>query len=120
AVQSRDRLMAATRRCLIVCVYAVVGPVPAVTEFLAFFYYCNGNHRDLHSFPTRRSSDLERERMVRVGGVKQDYVVGAGAGNGGEERVAQIAVRIEEGNAPPGLDVGGDELVEKCRLALAR
>src|SRR5437867_10484390 len=22
------------------------------------FYYCSGNHRDLHSFPTRRSSDL--------------------------------------------------------------
>src|SRR5262245_62777554 len=23
-----------------------------------FFFYCNGTHRDLHSFPTRRSSDL--------------------------------------------------------------
>src|SRR5207248_10445317 len=26
--------------------------------FLAFFFYCYGDHRDLHSFPTRRSSDL--------------------------------------------------------------
>src|SRR5690349_25009566 len=23
-----------------------------------FFIYCSGSHRDLHSFPTRRSSDL--------------------------------------------------------------
>src|SRR5438874_4353498 len=23
-----------------------------------FFFYCSGAHRDLHSFPTRRSSDL--------------------------------------------------------------
>src|SRR5688572_32704860 len=25
---------------------------------LFFFLYCHGDHRDLHSFPTRRSSDL--------------------------------------------------------------
>src|SRR5436309_4548308 len=25
---------------------------------LSFFFYCYGDHRDLHSFPTRRSSDL--------------------------------------------------------------
>ena len=25
---------------------------------LVFFFYCYGDHRDLHSFPTRRSSDL--------------------------------------------------------------
>src|SRR5690348_17994707 len=24
-----------------------------------FSFYCSGGHRDLHSFPTRRSSDLE-------------------------------------------------------------
>src|SRR5438552_11796227 len=26
--------------------------------FFFFFFYCSGDHRDLHSFPTRRSSDL--------------------------------------------------------------
>src|SRR5206468_8905603 len=26
---------------------------------LSFFFYCSADHRDLHSFPTRRSSDLE-------------------------------------------------------------
>src|SRR5205085_4913493 len=28
--------------------------------FSFFFFYCYGAHRDLHSFPTRRSSDLTR------------------------------------------------------------
>src|SRR5690606_41297210 len=30
------------------------------TQFahLCLFFYCPGDHRDLHSFPTRRSSDL--------------------------------------------------------------
>src|SRR5205085_12484281 len=27
--------------------------------FLLFFFLCSGHHRDLHSFPTRRSSDLD-------------------------------------------------------------
>src|SRR5438270_1100375 len=27
---------------------------------LSFFFYCYGDHRDLHSFPTRRSSDLRQ------------------------------------------------------------
>src|SRR5687768_17843961 len=27
-------------------------------RLLLFFFYCYGDHRDLHSFPTRRSSDL--------------------------------------------------------------
>src|SRR5205809_4110548 len=27
-----------------------------------FFFYCYGDHRDLHSFPTRRSSDLVMRR----------------------------------------------------------
>src|SRR5436305_11266018 len=27
-----------------------------------FFFYSSGDHRDLHSFPTRRSSDLEEYR----------------------------------------------------------
>src|SRR5215467_8926797 len=28
------------------------------TEDFVFFFYCNGDPRALHSFPTRRSSDL--------------------------------------------------------------
>src|SRR5690554_7694104 len=30
----------------------------------AFFFYCCGDRRDLHSFPTRRSSDLSPETMA--------------------------------------------------------
>src|SRR5690606_42054755 len=34
----------------------------------ALFFYCAGHHRDLHSFPTRRSSDLyERGTIVPIG-----------------------------------------------------
>src|SRR5262245_63314031 len=29
-----------------------------LAPFLFFFFYCSRPHRDLHSFPTRRSSDL--------------------------------------------------------------
>src|SRR5437867_13275017 len=31
----------------------------ALVFFSFFFFYCSGDHRDLHSFPTRRSSDLK-------------------------------------------------------------
>src|SRR5689334_24382410 len=30
-----------------------------------FFFSCYGDHRDLHSFPTRRSSDLESRGVAR-------------------------------------------------------
>src|SRR5205823_14353917 len=32
----------------------------------SFSFYGSGNHRDLHSFPTRRSSDLEKRRSDRA------------------------------------------------------
>src|SRR5688572_32577280 len=32
--------------------------MPALSPICYFFFYCYGAHRDLHSFPTRRSSDL--------------------------------------------------------------
>src|SRR5690606_41728544 len=34
--------------------------------FTMFFFQCYPAHRDLHSFPTRRSSDLHRRRPVRL------------------------------------------------------
>src|SRR5205823_10320465 len=34
--------------------------------YLFFFFYSSGDHRDLHSFPTRRSSDLQRVLRVTV------------------------------------------------------
>src|SRR5205809_6914356 len=39
-----------------------------LTSFIIhFFFYCSGDHRDLHSFPTRRSSDLEYVGRVVIG-----------------------------------------------------
>src|SRR5207249_11459884 len=35
-------------------------------SFFFFFFYCYGNHRDLHSFPTRRSSDLSPSVGSRI------------------------------------------------------
>src|SRR5947209_12308439 len=32
---------------------------PYSLYFSSFFFQCYGDHRDLHSFPTRRSSDLD-------------------------------------------------------------
>src|SRR5690606_41291512 len=32
--------------------------VARVRPYILFFFECSGAHRDLHSFPTRRSSDL--------------------------------------------------------------
>src|SRR5206468_10122176 len=39
-------------------------PLPSSLTLLLFFFYCPGPPRDLHSFPTRRSSDL-RHRLRR-------------------------------------------------------
>src|SRR5439155_20105215 len=32
--------------------------ISSLSIFSFFFFQCSGDHRDLHSFPTRRSSDL--------------------------------------------------------------
>src|SRR5205807_9590611 len=32
---------------------------PTPSSIYLFFFYLSGDHRDLHSFPTRRSSDLQ-------------------------------------------------------------
>src|SRR5207249_11596432 len=32
---------------------------------LHFFFQCSGDHPDLHSFPTRRSSDLKMGKVMR-------------------------------------------------------
>src|SRR5690348_17408639 len=36
-----------------------------VTSTILFFFKCLCDHRDLHSFPTRRSSDLQRQPAAR-------------------------------------------------------
>src|SRR5438552_9706579 len=41
------------------------------TTFLLFFFQCYGAHRDLHSFPTRRSSDLSEAGGVHLPGPRK-------------------------------------------------
>src|SRR5438270_8782561 len=36
-----------------------------ITCLISFFFSSSGDHRDLHSFPTRRSSDLSSSRSAR-------------------------------------------------------
>src|SRR5690606_40537330 len=45
----------------------------------SFFFYSYGHHRDLLSFPTRRSSDLDDAGFLRAG-TRQRHLLG---GNGG-------------------------------------
>src|SRR5206468_7042413 len=55
--------------------------------FLSFFFSCCVHHRDLHSFPTRRSSDLgERESSPNAGraGTRHEIVYHRGAPVAGE------------------------------------
>src|SRR5205807_9142621 len=42
-----------------------------------FFFYCYGDHRDLHSFPTRRSSDLHVVGLRRGVEVELALLLGA-------------------------------------------
>src|SRR5947199_7960483 len=37
-----------------------------VITFTAFFFYCFNDDGNLHSFPTRRSSDLDREKRKGI------------------------------------------------------
>src|SRR6476620_12592136 len=105
------------RRCVEACGYGTLDFVgyprfPAPVEFIAaliayyvhpfniqtaflimegsFFFECYGDHRDLHSFPTRRSSDLARRR----GHVDQAGQLGVPAHRA--DRGAVLRARSEE------------------------
>src|SRR5205814_8381227 len=79
----------------------------SLVSLFAFFFPGSADHRDLHSFPTRRSSDLEQARPDilslsfggytdgdapllalgdAIGALPPDLVVVAAAGNHGEAR----------------------------------
>src|SRR5690606_41960128 len=71
-----------------------------------FFFYCLLDHRDLHSFPTRRSSDLDmfarlRHRAVIGGDYQNRSVHLRGAGDHvlnivGMTRAVDMSIRSEE------------------------
>src|SRR5207247_10583705 len=43
---------------LLSCFVSTIDNAHIGSHACRFFFYCYGSHRDLHSFPTRRSSDL--------------------------------------------------------------
>src|SRR5690625_465236 len=47
--------------------HLVLLPVLLIIVFAHFSFYWPGHHLDLHSFPTRRSSDLSRRRTILLG-----------------------------------------------------
>src|SRR5690349_25156315 len=75
------------------------------TTDLFFFFYCYGNRRDLHSFPTRRSSDLER----RLGGRGQP-------GGGWSGRVSRCAAGRSRSSRPDAARGAGAQVRRGSRL----
>src|SRR6266568_9525677 len=56
----------------------LIQQISTLFSYTTFFFSCYGDHRDLHSFPTRRSSDRPDGRKVRVvrGAVELDRTDG--------------------------------------------
>src|SRR5438067_9437098 len=55
--------------------------MPPFYHWLFFFLKCYGDHRDLHSFPTRRSSDLKSlAKNVNPGSMKMRFADRRGDG----------------------------------------
>src|SRR5438876_10344844 len=89
-------------------------------DFLAsFFFSCSADHRDLHSFPTRRSSDLDRiarglpVRRHGDGSSERDYTYISDAVHG-----AVAALDWTEGGAGmcEAFNIGGGDRVRLDRL----
>src|SRR5206468_4797608 len=59
-----------------------------------FFFYCSAAHRDLHSFPTRRSSDLHGRCLSRAADVSGR--AGGARLNSGLQQERTEALRLEE------------------------
>src|SRR5438874_6632873 len=66
----------------------------------SFFFYCYGHHRHLHSFPTRRSSDLPHQHGHRDGVLAQDQHLRAVGVAEGVQRVHNAVLQgqlVDEG-----------------------
>src|SRR5439155_26234457 len=79
----------ARNSCLINAYQRFLSAPPTLARVF-FFFYCSGTHRHLHSFPTRRSSDLGILRaalLLGAGALVLDLLDGAeDAGHGEVDR----------------------------------
>src|SRR5207248_9242225 len=86
-------------RCCATCLLPYLTFLPPAPQLLSFFFFsCSRDHRDLHSFPTRRSSDLDfLDRLVQSRLVVR-HVHGdrRGTARHDAEHVARSLVRSEE------------------------
>src|SRR5438270_2350957 len=69
----------------------------------AFFFSSSGDHRDLHSFPTRRSSDLvERPRPLgaeTLQGVRELGLANRARGRPGASRLDRKSTRLNSSHS---------------------
>src|SRR5205823_12519664 len=65
-----------------------------VLRVFLFSFYCYGNHRLLHSFPTRRSSDLVSDKLLDLVGLG-----GKSAADKGKDTRDYLAAAFPELNA---------------------
>src|SRR5437868_15405468 len=63
-----------------------------------FFFNCSGDHRDLHSFPTRRSSDLARLLRPVCRNQRGDDVELAALGSGQRDRGIGLVDELDVGD----------------------
>src|SRR5207249_10719142 len=70
-----------------------------ILSFLYFSLYSSHPPRDLHSFPTRRSSDLETHASIRSGFRRRAsaHCGGTGAGTSGNDSAADPSPRCHAG-----------------------
>ena len=66
-----------------------------------------------------RCDGVERDDAISVAGIDQHQVAGAKGREVLDEGLRQIAVRIQDGRAAPGIDVLDDNVLEQGRLAPA-
>src|SRR5207249_9379515 len=94
------------------------------TWFFFSFFYCSPPHPDLHSFPTRRSSDLEYKVLLRASErMKEDATCRQLLAE--VERIAQDIERAaQEGREPVRSEEHTSELQSRfdlvCRLLLEK
>src|SRR5690606_41290105 len=83
--------------------------VCVISASSAFFFYFSGDHRALHSFPTRRSSDLFVLGLLIAGGVFHQTLTGAIATSAVASVVLGLALQETLGNFFAGIALQAED-----------